>query len=468
MKWTAKKRLQSVVGLTLTDGQLQAFQMARTKGAITCVKSTSAALVLDVMHPEPELVGREIRNQLEAAGIRERHCVVGLPPAWIMTQQTALPPQLSAEDESSFLQIEAEKGFPCDPSQLQIARSRLSSGAAVYVTQLGVRTEQLEHLAAVLKGAGLKPVGISLGLATLPEVMTSAGSGRITAVLQPKGATVLVASGGGIAAFRTCESSIESDGGENVLNGAAVMRELRVTLEQLSPDLRQEVREVRLCGDERMVESLSSRASEWARTSGLTLAGSTRREPDVNASIAQNLAAHWLQHDCFAFEFLIQRPGRWASLMARYSSRRLATAGFAVGALAAVALAAFGWQEFRRWSLRSTWSGMQAEVTQLHTVQGRITEYRPWFDSSYRNLSVIRRITESFPENGTVTAKTLEIKANGQVSVTGTARDHAALLRTLEQLGKNREVQGLNLEQIRGKSPAQYTFTFRWNANTGS
>lgn len=75
-------------------------------------------------------------------------------------------------------------------------------------------------------------------------------------------------------------------------------------------------------------------------------------------------------------------------------------------------------------------------------------------------------MTECFPENGSVTARSFEVHGTvPTVTVTGTARDNAALLRTLDELRKTREVQGLKIEQIRGKVPAQFTFTFRWNTN---
>ncbi len=472
MKWTAKKRLQSVVGLTLADGHLEAVHVARAKGAVSVVKTASASMLLDLMHPEPELVGREIGNHLDAAGIRERHCVVGLPPSWVMTQLAAVP-ELSPEDEASFLQIEAEKGFPCDPAQLQIARSSMRIGDSRYVTQLGVRKEQLEHLAVVLKAAGLKPVSLSLALPAVPDVVTKPGSGRITAVLQPRNAVVLVSAGGGIASYRTCESSIESDGGENVLNGASMMRELRVTLEQLPSDLRQDVRDVRICGDQPLVDSLSGRVSDWARGSGMAVIDPPARQAEFRSFATQSLAAHWLEHGP-ELEFLAQRPGRFASLMSRYSSKRLATAGFAAAGVALLVLIAFGWLEFRRLSLRSTWNGMKTEVTGLEGVQGSIREYRPWYDSSYRSLTIMRRITETFPDNGSVTAKTIEIRMTGtapqtcSVTVTGTARDNVSLLKTHNLLRQSRDVSALKFEQIRATTPAQFTFTFHWNPASGS
>jgi hypothetical protein len=101
-------------------------------------------------------------------------------------------------------------------------------------------------------------------------------------------------------------------------------------------------------------------------------------------------------------------------------------------------------------------------------VQARIREFRPWYDTSVRSLSIMKRVTECFPDNGSVTAKSFELHGNSLVSITGTARDNAALLRTLDQLRKAKEVQALKIEQIRGKTPAQFTFTFRWVGNTGT
>lgn len=469
MKPKTKKRLHSVLGLTLADGQLRAFHVVHAKGGCEVVKAASAALSLDLLHPEAELVGREIRNHLDAAGIRERHCIVGVPARWVMSQHTKVP-ELSAEDTASFLQIEAERGFPVDPAQLQIAQSFQRSGDSVYVTQLGVRKEHVEKLAAVLKAARLKPVSFSPGLAVLPGAMAPAGRGRITVAVEPAGVALLVSAGGGIAAFRTCEASIQSEAGEKIVNGPAVARELRITFEQVPAELRAEVRQLFLTGESPMVRQLAESLGDWAKSAGLTIVRGDLPEKNLAAEMAERLATRWLETGAVELEFLPPRPGRWTVFMSRYSSKRLATAGFAAGAVAVLAVLAFGWLEIRRWSLRSEWHGMQAQVTALDAVQGRIREYRPWYDTSFRTLSILKRVTECFPDNGSVTAKTFELHGNSIVSIGGTARDKAALLRTLDQLRTAKEIQGLKIEQIRSPTsgPAQFTFTFRWNANSGS
>lgn len=467
-KRKTKKRLPSVLGLTFADGHLWACHVTRAKGVNEVVKSTSAALALDILHPEAELVGREIKNHLDVAGIRERHCVVALPPGWIMSQHTTVP-DLAAEDANSFLQIEAEKGFPCDPAQLQIARSFHRSSGAAYVTQLAVRKEQLDQLAAALKAAGLKVVSFTVGLAALPDVVAPVGKGRITLAIEPKGATLLISAGGGIAAFRTCEASIESEAGENVVNGAAVARELRITFEQIPADLRGDLSQLSLCGDETMRRQLGEKLADWAQAERLELVRGESPK-SVAEKVAEQVAARWVAVDGPDLEFLPPHPGRWALMMARYNSKRLATVGFGVGGVAVLALLFFAWQEILRWSLRSEWESMAVEVKSLDVVQDRIREFRPWYDESFRNLTILSRVTECFPDNGSVTAKSVEIHGltTQTVSITGTARDNASLLRTLDQLRKVKEIQGVKVEQIRGKIPAQFTFTFRWKGNTGS
>jgi hypothetical protein len=301
-------------------------------------------------------------------------------------------------------------------------------------------------------------------------VIVPAGQGRITVAVEPKGATLLIVAGGGIVALRTCEASIESEAGENVVNGAAVARELRITFEQVPADLRHDVKQVVLCGDELMGRQLGERLGEWADAEGLAVSRTGSTDKAMADQMAENIASRWLAAEGPELEFLPPHPGRWAVLMARYSSKRLATAGFAVGAVAVLALVFFAWQEFRRWSLRSEWESMAVEVRALDLVQDRIREFRPWYDTSYRNLRILNRVTDCFPDNGSVTAKSFEIHGitSQTISISGTARDNAALLRTLDQLRKAKEIQAVKVDQIRGKAPMQFTFTFRWKGNSGT
>lgn len=463
MKLIPKKRLQSVIGLSIADGQLRVAHVARAKNAIAVLRSASAPLSLDIFHPETELVGHEIKNHLEAAQIKEKHCVVAVPASWVMSQHTKMP-ELAAEDAASLLQIEAEKSFPCDLDELQITRSNQNG----YVTQLAIRQEQLAKLTAVLKSAGLKPVSYTLGVDALPGAIPADGDGRITLVLEPKGATLLIAAGGGVTAFRTFEATIDSEAGENVVNGVALARELRITFEQLPADLRQQVKELWLLGDDKIARQLEETLRDWAADSRLSIHRNANARTTIAEEIVEAVATRQIRDGAPSLEFLPPRASRWSLMMARYSSKRLATAGFAAAAVAVVLLLAFGYQQVRLWQLHKEWDGMAGRVKELEAVNARNNEFRAYYDTTYRNLTIMKSVVDAFPDNGSVNAKSFEIhgvntltSSGTVVSVSGTARDNASLLRTLDQLRNSKDVQGLKIEQIRG-TPLQYTFTFRW------
>jgi hypothetical protein len=455
MKWPSPKRPRSVLGLTLTGDRLGLCHLARANGTAGVLQSATLVLSADPLSGDPAAAGQMLREQLAAAGIRERQCVVALPPGWIMARPVAVP-ELSPEDLAGFLQLEAEKGFPVDPAQLQIATSACRAGGSTHVTQLAVRREQIEQLSAVLTAAGLKPVSFTVGLAALPGVVPAAGPGRITVALGAGEAALLVGAGGGIAAFRTGPA------------GATLARELRITLEQVPAELRTSLKELHLCSDEAPARELESALAASAQAAGLTLAPRGAASRPWAEQTAEAVARRWLERSGPVLEFLPPRPGRLAVLLARYDSKRLAVAGAAAGALVLLTLGALGWQQYTLWSLRSEWRGMQVRVTGLAAVQTLIRDYRPWYDTSFHSLSILRGLTECFPDNGTVTAKSVELHGSAGVSISGTARDNASLLRTLEQLRKTREVHELKIEQIRGKAPLQFTLSLRWGEATGS
>ena len=152
------KRGGSVLGLSLDGNRLEAVVLRRNNGTMRVRQSVSADLTLSPLTDDPELVGREIRNHLDKAGVRERSCAVCLPLGWLLTLQTELPELPEAERES-FLQLEAERGFHGGPEALLIVNSLFQpKGGKPYATMLGVPRGQLGALERVLRAAKLKPV----------------------------------------------------------------------------------------------------------------------------------------------------------------------------------------------------------------------------------------------------------------------------------------------------------------------
>jgi len=188
-----------------------------------------------------------------------------------------------------------------------------------------------------------------------------------------------------------------------------------------------------------------------------------RMAAGIPLSPALAVAARFVSGEAASFEFLPPKVSALQQFAARYSSGRLMHVGIAAGAIAAIVLGAFLFQQFRLMRLQSEWDGMVKEVREIENTQAQLKKFRPWFDESVRSLLVMKTLTESFPEDGAVTAKNVEIRDVGVVVCQGTAKDSTALLRTLDKLRAAREVTDVQVDQLRGKSPLQFTFNFRWD-----
>ena len=81
---------------------------------------------------------------------------------------------------------------------------------------------------------------------------------------------------------------------------------------------------------------------------------------------------------------------------------------------------------------------------------------------SRQDTTILRQVTLAFPEDGTVTAKTIEIRDGSTVSCSGNARDIAALLAMQAKLRVMKGITDVHITQQRGKSPMQFTFDFKY------
>jgi hypothetical protein len=167
-----------------------------------------------------------------------------------------LPP-LPEADAASLLQLEAERGFPCDVTTLRLAHSRcpLPAGKQL-VTLAGILNSQLTSLEQVLAAAKLKPVSFSPGVTALQPSGGGARLSSAAAATNVEGATggdtrapgvlalaigenqvsLQITCGGGVAALRTLEGAIENEGSRRTLHTGYVAREVASRSGSCPPD----------------------------------------------------------------------------------------------------------------------------------------------------------------------------------------------------------------------------------------
>ena len=472
-----KKRITTTaLGLALHGSRLEGVLVKRSNGSMQVQKAFSAALALNPLTSDPDLVGREIRNHLEQAGIRERRCVVCLPLAWALTLSTEVP-DMPDEDMPGFLEIEAERGFPFGLDALSVTRSLYRSVTGKrFATQIAIPRNHLEQIERSLRAAQLRPSSFTLGISVLQSPEKDSSNGVLAVVLGEGSVDVQVTCAGGVVVMRSLDGVFENEGVQHRLSTDLLLREIKITLGQLPGDFRDGVRRVRVFGRGEAARRFVSEAAPRLQLAGMKVELVEAYAPGefskslpggVEVSPAFSAAARCVTGVSPRFEFLPPKVGALQQLTSRFASKKLGWIGAAAAALLLLVGGAFAVQQFQLSRLRSQWAGMEKNVRELEDMQVLIRRFRPWFDSSFRNLTVLRKITEAFPENGVVTAKSLEIRDVSSVTCSGVANDNQALLKMLDQLRAAKDVRDLKVDNIRGKTPLQFTFNFHWGEGGG-
>ncbi len=466
-----RRQPSALLGLALDGSRLDGVVLRRTNGALQRHESFSVTLSLDPLTAAPELVGQEIRNHLDAAGVKERHCIVCVPLKWALTMFTEIP-ALPEADVAGFLQIEAERGFPYDAAALRLAISRSQTAAGkAHATLIGIPANHLELLEQVLIKAKLKPLSFSLGITALQPPGAEASAGVLALAIGETQLDLQITAGGGVVALRTLEGALQTEGGRPVLDADLAARETRITLGQLPADIRQAVHRIRVFGAPELAQQLADELELRLEPLGLAVECVAAYAPnefgvqlpaEAPVSRAFSLAAWRLARQPVPFEFLPPKVTALQQLARRYSSGRLRTIGAAAAAVLLLIGLPFVYQQIQLVSLRTKWAGMAGKVSDLDGIQQQIRQYRGWFDESFPTLNVLRQLTLAFPEDGSVSAKTIEIREPNTVTCAGIARDNGLLLRTLSQLRSVPGVTDLKVSQIRGKKSMQFTFEFHW------
>lgn len=477
LKFGSRQPGNTLLGLAFDGSQLDVVEIRRSNGSVEILNSFTTTLSLDVLNNAPELVGREIRKVLDERGVRERWCSVCLPLNWALTLTVALP-DLPEADLGSFLQVEAERGFPYAQDALITATSRYQTGAGQrYATLIALPRNHVSRLESTLAAALLRPASFSLGIAAMAPADKQTSDGVLALVPGTDHIRMQLTLGGGIALLRTIEGAFDLAGAERQLQADHVLREMRITLGQMAPEIRAGLKRVVVLGNNADAEELVETLEARVRDQGLELAHVRQPEPGVlplntpdNASLspALALAVRRLAGEDTLLEFLPPKISAWQQFSSKYSSPRLVTAGAGVGAVAAAVLLAFFAQQMLLWYWGTRWSRIEQRTHTLEDTQVNIRNYRGWYDGSIRELSILRSLTECFPDNGGVSLKQIEIRDTTKpgelpvVTCVGTARDRGSWHRVRDKLGASRNVQNIGTKKEDGDSPVEFEFSFNW------
>jgi hypothetical protein len=461
-----------LLGIALEGKRLTAAVVHRAGNRLEVRQTYQTSLSLDPLTDDPELVGREIRNHLDGARIRERRCAVCVPLNWTLMLRTKVP-DLSETDVDGFLSVQAEREFPFAPEDLSLSISRYrTSEGAEHASIVAIPSNHLSVLQEVLAAAKLHPVSITLGITSLvkgggPE------EGELALLLGENGVDLGVFAAGGVVALRPLDETIETEPDGKSFDVDTIAREMRISLGQMPQDLSDVIRTVRVYGPANLVEPVLEELEGFVARMEMS---AERGEPELEALGAASDAIRQMSPTALAvaarsllgkfadLEFLPPKPSRFKAVAGRVSTRGALWLAGAAAAFIVALTGTFLLQHWRLSRLESQWVAIEPIVVETEALQQKVRQFRLWFDESPQGLLIARELTEAFPDDGAVWARRVEIKNLLEVSCSGNARSDVDWLEMLDDLRETKGVQNLQVSQVQGDAPLRFTLSFHWNS----
>ncbi|RYD39422.1 MAG: hypothetical protein EOP83_36800, partial [Verrucomicrobiaceae bacterium] len=249
-----KKRLQTraALAVTLESARTVLSVVRRGPGIAQSDREFVLPIGAEALITDPVKAGQALAALLQTERIRERRCVVSVPPGWAMTTTGEIP-EMSPEDLRGFMELRAEREFPSAVSDLRIAfDSYRAPDGKDRATLVAIPSKRVAAVEQMLEEAGCKAISISLGLdACLSDVSEQ---GAVHFLSNCDHVDVVVTASGGIAAIRSLAGPVAAS--EVPFDAANFCREVRITLGRLPETVRQQVRQAHFSGASRASETL--------------------------------------------------------------------------------------------------------------------------------------------------------------------------------------------------------------------
>ncbi len=381
-----------------------------------------------------------------------KDCVVVLPshsaPSFILKV-----PDIGTEDRKGFVQIQAEQQLPLPLSEVHLATYEFQIGKQDHALVVGLRRDTVSKLKEAVIANGFQVASITVDIAGVVDHAVDGNDSLADScqLIQGQSSLTMVthAEGGptGLRHFHLANGGMDA---------ATLERELRITLGQFPQSSRRQLTTLRTAKLPGASSEQRVPVSEHRSLAGLNVVDGTE-----TSDLFVPIASSFFLKGTSPLEFLTSRTSRFGKIYGQFNSRR----NLWVGLMSAVALTAiaFLYQIFHLNGLQKEWNDMKDSVAVVEAVQGKIREFRPWFDSSVPSLTTARAITRAFPETGEIWLKQLNIRNDSKVMATGSSRDQNSLLAALRELRETSGISELELKSRQGSDPILFSLEFDWN-----
>ena len=453
-----KKRSQAIV--LYVDGD-QAFAYSyRKRGRGAKLRAEGHSRLGQAINLiEPARLVDDLGGVFRQLSSTTKDCIVVLP-SHLAPSVILKVPDIDPEDQRGFIQIQAEQQLPLPLSEVHLATHEFQIGNQDHALVVGLRRDTVSKLKEAVIANGFQVASITVDIAGVVDHAVDGNDSLADScqLIQGQSSLTMVthAEGGptGLRHFHLANGGMDA---------ATLERELRITLGQFPQSSRRQLTTLRTAKLPGASSEQPVPISEHRSLAGLNVVDGTE-----TSDLFVPIASSFFLKGTSPLEFLPSISSRFDKIYGQFNSRR----NLWVGLMSVVALTAiaFLYQIFRLDDLQKDWNRMKDRVAVVEAAQGKIREFRPWFDSSVPSLTTARAITRAFPETGEIWLKQLNIRNDSKdmknvskVMANGSSSDQSTLLDTQDKLRITSGISNFKGKSLQGSDPISFSFEFDWN-----
>lgn len=437
---------RTLLGLAIDEFGIVAAEVAARGGRPQVRRVGQLAFEAKLSAETAKDLGQQLRQFLRANHFSSRHAIVGIPTKWIVAKEIAAPPA-TPDALAGILSIQAERAFSLNANDLIFDYfGRTSTSESSKVMLLAARRQIVSNVKEMTAAAGLHVQSVTVSALAFGRMLSgtdaqvryglyarptyfefwSQANGQLRTIKH-----VPVASANGTTPDRAEELT------------SAIQRLILMSGEpgQNPPH------EITVYDADNRTDGLIERLNKRLKpqitvSDGRTDLLSDRVDASEGSQEAQSIAAAAVamvgsETDKPAVDFLNPRLGR-----KKASSRKRVTvwaAAVAVVALILVGTVVADWQA-KRSDIATYTEQLEAigeDIEAAQEMRDRLQYASSWTSQTPVFLTCLRELTLTFPERGTIWARSLALRETAQGSLVGRAVDEQSIYEILDIVKEN-------------------------------
>jgi hypothetical protein len=465
-------RHRKTLGIALEDAAALVAEVSVSSGGSRLLRAAEYRFPEGASLRDASSVGRGLREWLKENGFASKKAAFGIPAKWLLAREQTVPPVDSAT-AAAILRTQTERRCSLDIGDLAMDYTgEVSARAASNVLVVATTRERLAQVDELARAAGLDVLAVSSSSLTLACALAQPAEQSCLLYVRESYGELVVRSGGRLRLLRHLFWGSKQGGGADsgVAALAALAAELRRAASLLGLAGVSGAGQVFLWNASSMPmdAGVAAEAGSLGRNvvacglSNLGLASALRVEHGAASRFgaAAALALTASRGRLLPVDFLHSRLS--VRTKRRFARRILLPVTLCLVALAAFIVLFLDWRRAERdlADMNARLTAMEPEIKEADNFIKTVSYARAWYGTTPRFLDCLRKLAQVFPEEGTIWASSIALRAEGQGVLSGKAMDQKVVLDVVDRMSAGGGFSDVKLLFIReaGTSSRELSF----------